>query len=67
MIYLWVVSFLWAFSFGIIKDTLSGLDPFFVALVRLSLALLVFLPFLWRGVRHGQPVGRPDVWRLVAI
>jgi drug/metabolite transporter (DMT)-like permease len=46
MIYLWLVSFLWAFSFGIIKDTLSGLDANFVALARLVLAALVFLPLL---------------------
>ena len=42
------VSFIWAFSFGLIKDQLSGLDSTAVAFLRLALALPVFLPFLWR-------------------
>ncbi len=46
MLYLLVVSLLWAFSFGLIKGQLSGLDPTGVAVVRLAFALLVFLPFL---------------------
>ena len=41
-----LVSLLWAFSFGLIKGQLVGLDSSFVAAVRLALALLVFLPFL---------------------
>ena len=40
-----VVSLLWAFSFGLIKGRLAGLDSAFVAAARLGLALLVFLPF----------------------
>lgn len=46
MLYLFVVSLLWAFSFGLIKGQLAGLDPTAVAVVRLAFALLVFLPFL---------------------
>ncbi len=46
MIYLIVVSLLWAFSPGLIKGKLTGLDSAFVSAVRLGLALLVFLPFL---------------------
>ncbi|MFA6285949.1 MAG: EamA family transporter [Opitutaceae bacterium] len=46
MLYLLVVSLLWAFSFGLIKGQLSGLDPAAVTVVRLAFALLVFLPFL---------------------
>jgi drug/metabolite transporter (DMT)-like permease len=46
-----LVSFVWAFSFGLIKGRLSGLDSSFISAVRLGLALLVFLPFLrLRGV-----------------
>jgi drug/metabolite transporter (DMT)-like permease len=44
-----VVSFLWAFSPGLIKTRLTGLggmDSSFIAAARLGLALLVFLPFL---------------------
>lgn len=44
--YLVLVSLLWAFSFGLIGDQLTGLDPYFVAWARLSLALPLFLPFL---------------------
>nr|WP_320048589.1 EamA family transporter [uncultured Desulfuromonas sp.] len=46
MFYLILVSAIWAFSFGLIKGQLTGLDPSLVAAVRLLLSLLVFLPFL---------------------
>jgi drug/metabolite transporter (DMT)-like permease len=46
-----LVSFIWAFSFGLIKRHLAGVDSTFVTAARLGLALLVFLPFLrLRGV-----------------
>ena len=44
--YLIAVSLLWAFSFGLIKNQLVGLDSYWVATIRLGLASLVFLPFL---------------------
>ncbi len=40
-----LVSLIWAFSFGLIKGQLVGIDPVLVATIRLLLALLVFLPF----------------------
>lgn len=46
MSYLITVSLLWAFSFGLIKGRLAGLDAAFISAARLGLALLVFLPFL---------------------
>ncbi|MGD8780543.1 MAG: EamA family transporter [Ignavibacteria bacterium] len=46
MIYLLIVSLIWAFSFGLIKDNLTGLDSNFVAFARLFLSLIVFMPFL---------------------
>jgi drug/metabolite transporter (DMT)-like permease len=46
MIQLIVVSLLWAFSFGLIKRYLTGVDSTLVAAARLGLALLVLLPFL---------------------
>lgn len=46
MIYLLLVSFIWAFSFGLIKGNLTGLDSNFVAFCRMFVALLIFLPFL---------------------
>lgn len=54
MLYLLIVSLIWAFSFGLIKDQLGGLDANFVAAARLLISLLVFLPFLrLRGVPRG--------------
>jgi len=51
MIHLVVVSLIWAFSFGLIKRFLGGVDSTLVAAARLGLALLVFAPFLrLRGV-----------------
>jgi drug/metabolite transporter (DMT)-like permease len=46
MALLLIVSLVWAFSFGLIKDRLAGLDPAAVAVVRLAFAALVFAPFL---------------------
>jgi drug/metabolite transporter (DMT)-like permease len=45
------VSFLWAFSPGLTKGLLVGIDSGFTAAARVGLAFLVFLPFLrLRGV-----------------
>jgi drug/metabolite transporter (DMT)-like permease len=41
-----LASGLWAFSFGLIKTFPSGVDPSFVACVRLALSFLVFA---WAG------------------
>lgn len=44
-----LASLLWAASFGLIKDRLSGYDAGMVAAARLALAALVFSPWLRRG------------------
>ena len=46
MLYLAIVSIIWAFSFGIIGSSLTGVDSYLVASLRLASASLVFLPFL---------------------
>lgn len=46
MIYLLIVSVIWAFSFGLIKGNLTGLDSNFVSFVRLFIPFLIFLPFI---------------------
>jgi drug/metabolite transporter (DMT)-like permease len=46
MIYLLLVSIAWAFSFGLIKGNLAGVDSNFVSFARMAFSLLVFLPFL---------------------
>lgn len=49
MIYLLLASIIWAFSFGLIKGQLTGVDPYVVSFIRLFLSLIVFLPFLRVG------------------
>ncbi len=55
---LWLASFLWAFSFGLIKGQMGGLDPVEVAAGRLLLAALAFSPFILKSrqgmVKHGK-------------
>lgn len=52
MIYLIIVSLLWAFSFGLIKGNLTGLDSNFVAFARMLVSFVFFLPFLrLKGVK----------------
>ena len=55
MLYLFLVSLLWAFSFGLIKGGLSGLPSSSVAFMRLFIAFAVFTPFLRiRSLRPGD-------------
>jgi drug/metabolite transporter (DMT)-like permease len=60
MAYLFFVSLFWAFSFGMIKTSLAGIDPNVVAAARLGLSLLVFLPFF-----RPRQVSRSAAIRLV--
>lgn len=46
MILLLIVSLAWAFSFGLIKGNLNGIDSNFVSFARMLLSLFVFLPFI---------------------
>ena len=48
MLFLFIASIIWAFSFGLIGRTLDGVPAAFLASARLSLAMCVFLPFLRR-------------------
>lgn len=50
MLLLVITTVIWAFSFSLIGEYLAGqVDSWFSALIRVSLATLVFLPFLrWR-------------------
>ncbi|TRX58025.1 EamA family transporter [Thalassomonas sp. M1454] len=42
-----LVSVIWAFSFGLIKGQLTGIDPSVVASIRLLLCVIAFLPCLF--------------------
>ena len=44
MFYLAIVSLIWAFSFGLIRSALVGVDAFIVATLRLGCASLIFYP-----------------------
>lgn len=46
MLYLLLVSLIWAFSWGLVKHYLSGLDANCISFLRIALALPIFLPFL---------------------
>lgn len=57
---LWVVTIGWAFSFSLIGVYLSGqVDDDISVLIRTSLALLLFLPLMWRA--------RPTPGRALAL
>jgi drug/metabolite transporter (DMT)-like permease len=60
MIYLAIVSVIWAFSFGLIGSALSGVDSFLAATLRLGVASLIFLPSL-----RIKGVGSVDRFRLI--
>jgi drug/metabolite transporter (DMT)-like permease len=62
LFYLLLVSLIWSFSYGLIKEFLVGLDPAAVGVVRVGFSALVFLPFLrLRGLTLGQG------WKLAGI
>lgn len=46
MSYLAIVSLVWAFSFGLIGNPLSGLPPAWLGWIRLAMSSVVFLPFV---------------------
>ena len=45
MLYIILVSLVWPFSFGLIKNSLAGIDASLVSSIRLLLSFLVFIPF----------------------
>lgn len=57
-----LTSLVWAFSYGLIKGQLSGLDSTAVAVMRLLCAGIVFLPFL-----RIKLIPKRNAWRLVFI
>jgi drug/metabolite transporter (DMT)-like permease len=46
MVFLLLASLIWAFSFGLIKGTLTGLDSSFISMVRMGISFVVFAPFM---------------------
>lgn len=62
MFLLLLVSLIWAFSFGLIKGRLAGIDPTAVATLRLGLSLVVFALFF-----RQRDLPRRTMLRLAAI
>ena len=60
MLLLILVTIIWGFSFGLIKGNLAGVDSYFVSLIRMSLSLLIFLPYL--RIRN---LPRRMAWRII--
>lgn len=57
MLWLLLVSLVWAFSFGLIKRYLAGVDANLVAFVRVTLALCLLAPFFRaRGLRPHESI-----------
>lgn len=54
ILHLLAASLIWAFSFGLIKTQLAGIDPALVAFLRLALAAVVFAPWLARPLGRGR-------------
>ena len=62
MIYLAIVSLVWACSFGLIGNALQGIDSLYIASIRLVAAHLIFLPCL-----KIQQLKRLDIGKLIGI
>jgi len=62
MNYLIIVSLIWAFSFGLIKGNLAGLDASFVAFARLLLSFIFFAVFLTI-----KQFSLKQIWQLLTI
>jgi drug/metabolite transporter (DMT)-like permease len=62
MIYLVITTLIWAFSFGLIGNTLKGIDPLQIADTRLLFALIAFLPFIKLRNTNGK-----EKWQLILL
>ncbi len=45
MFYLLLAVVIWSCAYGLVKQNLTGIDPYFASFLRLSLATLFFIPF----------------------
>ncbi len=62
MPFLILTSLVWAFSYGLIKGQLTGIDSTALTVMRLLCAAIVFLPFL-----RIKLIPKRNAWRLVFI
>jgi drug/metabolite transporter (DMT)-like permease len=57
-----IPTLIWAFSFGLIGNTLKGIDPLQIADIRLLFALIAFIPFMKLGNTNRQ-----EKWQLIFL
>tara|TARA_R110001583_G_scaffold195481_2_gene374081 strand:+ start:2185 stop:3033 length:849 start_codon:yes stop_codon:yes gene_type:complete len=57
-----IPTLIWAFSFGLIGNTLKGIDPLQIADTRLLFALIAFLPFIKLRSTNGK-----EKWQLILL
>lgn len=62
MIYLVIPTLIWAFSFGLIGNTLKGIDPLQIADTRLLFALIAFIPFIKLRSTNAK-----EKWQLILL
>jgi len=67
MTYLLITSLIWAFSFGLIKNQLVGLDANLVSFLRLFISFMVFIPFLNTKTLKLKYMNRSIVMHLLFI
>jgi drug/metabolite transporter (DMT)-like permease len=67
MTYLLMASVIWAFSFGLIKNQLTGLDANVVSFLRLFISFLVFVPFLSLKKLKIKHLNTSIVFHLLAV
>jgi len=60
-----LAALFWSGNFVVARALRDDVDPVLVTLVRWFLALLIFMPFVWRDLRRSCPAILRE-WRLVA-
>lgn len=59
-----LAALFWSGNFVVARAVRDDVDPVFITFVRWFLALLIFMPFVWREVWRSLPAIRRE-WRLV--
>ena len=62
-----VVSAIWGLSFVAARAVLSTLTPILLAMIRFSIASLVFIPIIVWELKHGRVVKLRDLMELALL
>jgi drug/metabolite transporter (DMT)-like permease len=60
-----LAALFWSGNFVVARAVRDDVDPVFITFVRWLLALLIFMPFVWRELWQSLPAIRRE-WRLIA-